>query len=915
MITTRRLPPAFAEPWLLTAPPAGAALLRWLAGWLFGGPLLLLFCACNPFALQGQLDADRTKIVCAPGVSSALCKQATESRNNTEFVLALGRCCFGPGAALFLLALTHDGLILRRRRGQGGSLRRPVLSPVQVAQSRARWRLTYHLTSSREVQLDGLLRQLSGLAFTLAGPLTVEMQGRAGKLRLYVEGDSRAADQIVGVLMAAIPYADLTLVPPSALIDLPGLAPVPQGGRRGLHFWQAQYTFIGPLDGYLEPGILANPAEARVQQSRREHRLGALARSRRIVEKETYSRDIMTWNRHDQRESRFAPVTMTDSLASILISQPVGQVRVHFYGPETDLLGYTWQGLSLTVAAPDPTTGAVLTALLGPGLALHAVNLYSANPQHEAAALAAFLYPPTAQFKTPEPPARYAYLPVSTPHTELDRVPPFVLSFPESYRGPIRRDAGRALAAGLIFGYANERQERAIGVPLTNDLYRHGFIKGGTGTGKSYLLKLLARQAVELGMSLVVLDPHGEMVTQLYNEFDDAARARTEIIDLDSRKASIRLNLLAVQRATDPDDQAAAVDQAVSVAMRFFVLQGLSSTTSPRRYEFVQSWLGVLLSDAVNREDRDFGLLEFIKALNNQTACAAVLADLEETAAAGLQATLPAFPSAEALQTARYHANQPPADWQENSQGVARTVAEIAGNPSLAALCRPPFTDPSALLDAGGILLCALSEETGGAAVSKLFELILLGLQQSVMGRGARFGRNADHYWPTLIIIDEARHVVGDKSLRGAGPMVDAMLKDFRKYKAAVLLALQNLEDISHEIYNTLALNTATKIAFRESVEAERMARMIGPDADPAWLARLNSKEYQALITLSAEGAQMLGTIRTPAQLPLMQRNLAGRPTYQASGKAAIWRRVPAVTGRIDGAGGPPLDHETQQLP
>ncbi len=901
------------EPILLReegGPGCGCAIAFTLLGGLFFVMCALLQAPIR-WIVYGLALGWKDSLNCPPGLSGWLCGISAETRyvySGQMFWIQASTIIGG----IWLVLMVRDVAIWRQRRGVGGlfdqvrDLReRFKPNPYGQMESRARWRLHYHLEDSRQLDLPTIAEQIGKLAHACdkGGGLTFEYQGVEGKLQMFIEGPRALAGDIEQIIANALPAAKLERGE-EAIPLLPGIAFGDDTRAPLLTFARAK-LLMEPISA-LHSGWPMSPAQLQQRFVKRRGPEQETAQRQKLA---GYLDDLARWQTNDRRPTRFQPAYSdgrdTDPFGAILTRTKYSILRISYYGPAFDDVGQLWQRVAISVAADDPTPLNALGAILGGGVSLELlpspyqdevvlkrINAEGARRQtaaqlKEDVAIARFLYPPDttlARFNTPEPPQRWCYLPATVGHPEIDLAPTFSLAFPDSYQMPIQQDGGGRRAAGLVLGYADgdlRENPRAVGVGLTNDLYRHMFIKGATGTGKSHLEKLLARQAAALGMSLVVLDPHGQMVRQLFNEFDPATRARTEIIDLDARSASIRLNPLAVQGTN--------VDQAVDVAMRFFKLQGLSPDAAPRRYAYCQAWLAVLLADAVNRQDPAFGLLEFVGKLNDQPACTAILANFEEAVAAGVRGNLRACPEDLQLNTARFHANEPAPDWAEHAQGIARTISEIVGSPSLSALLRPPFTNPSALLDNGGILLCALNEETGGAAVSKLFEIILLALQQSIMGRGQRFGYDEDRYWPGLILIDEARHVVGDKSLRGAGPLVASMLKDFRKFRVACCIAMQNLEDISSEVYNSITGNTAIKLAYKDIAEAPAVAKMFGPQADPIWPTRLQNKDHQALVSVPAQGDQLLGTIRVAAKMPPMVANLAGTPSYQGSGQARVW--------------------------
>jgi len=72
---------------------------------------------------------------------------------------------------------------------------------------------------------------------------------------------------------------------------------------------------------------------------------------------------------------------------------------------------------------------------------------------------------------------------------------------------------------GVSLGFARSahgREDKRVDVRLDNKTrLRHTYVVGRTGSGKTNLLKLMARQDIEEGSPIVVIDPHGDLVDYL----------------------------------------------------------------------------------------------------------------------------------------------------------------------------------------------------------------------------------------------------------------------------------------------------------------------------------------------------------------------------------------------------------------
>lgn len=71
----------------------------------------------------------------------------------------------------------------------------------------------------------------------------------------------------------------------------------------------------------------------------------------------------------------------------------------------------------------------------------------------------------------------------------------------------------------VLLGFSNA--PRTLGQPiylLETDRFAHLYVLGRTGVGKSHLLKSLARQDIETGKGVLVLDPHGDLARELQTQ-------------------------------------------------------------------------------------------------------------------------------------------------------------------------------------------------------------------------------------------------------------------------------------------------------------------------------------------------------------------------------------------------------------
>ena len=95
----------------------------------------------------------------------------------------------------------------------------------------------------------------------------------------------------------------------------------------------------------------------------------------------------------------------------------------------------------------------------------------------------------------------------------------------------------------------------------TSDRLRHTWVLGPTGVGKSTLLCNLIMQDVQAGRAVLVLDPKGDLITDVLNRIPESRADDVVLIDPSRTDFPVGLNVLDVGR--DEDAQELAVDQLV----------------------------------------------------------------------------------------------------------------------------------------------------------------------------------------------------------------------------------------------------------------------------------------------------------------------------------------------------------------
>jgi hypothetical protein len=120
---------------------------------------------------------------------------------------------------------------------------------------------------------------------------------------------------------------------------------------------------------------------------------------------------------------------------------------------------------------------------------------------------------------------------------------------------------------GLYIGDNDFRGEKR-GVYVKNeDRFRHFYVIGQTGTGKSSILTVMARQDLRNGKGIAVMDPHGDFAKDLVNFIPKSRADDLVYFDPGDLSRPMGLNML---EATSDDEKQMVVGDATNIMIKLF---------------------------------------------------------------------------------------------------------------------------------------------------------------------------------------------------------------------------------------------------------------------------------------------------------------------------------------------------------
>ncbi|GAA5109026.1 type IV secretory system conjugative DNA transfer family protein [Haloechinothrix salitolerans] len=366
-------------------------------------------------------------------------------------------------------------------------------------------------------------------------------------------------------------------------------------------------------------------------------------------------------------------------------------------------------------------------------------------------------------------------------------------------------------------GISDTAHARPVGLHVS-DARHHLHVLGATGSGKSTLLAQMILADADRGRGAVVIDPKGDLITDILTRLPLHASHRVVLFDADTRGPVPCLNPL-------EGDKHSAVDNVVSVFARVF-----ASAWGPRSDDILRAACLTL------RADTDTPTLADLSGLLTDPAKRirhiAKLAD--DPVLRGFWTSYDQLSDA-----ARAHAIAPVLNKLRAFLLRPFVVKAIAAGPST--------VDLSTVLD-GGLLLARIPKGSLGDDTSRLLgSLILARIWQATTARSATpqsQRRDAGLY------VDEAQNFL---TLPYA---VEDMLAEARGYRLSMTLAHQHLDQLGRDLSEAISANARTKIYFSVSPrDARELARHTAPHLTDHDLAHLDA--FHAAVRPVVNGAEV----------------------------------------------------------
>jgi Type IV secretion-system coupling protein DNA-binding domain len=318
---------------------------------------------------------------------------------------------------------------------------------------------------------------------------------------------------------------------------------------------------------------------------------------------------------------------------------------------------------------------------------------------------------------------------------------------------------------------------------------RHLAVFGGTGSGKSTLMRNMIAGDIAAGHGVTVVDPHGQLVEDILEHHIPRQRTNDVIyLNPKDRERAFALNMLDCRR---PVQRGLIVSNVIGIFKKLW-----ADSWGPRMEDILRNALYALIE-----QPSPVSILALPKLLTGQAYRTHILSRTQNPAVLDF-----------------FHNTYD--RWQnsfreEAISPVLNKIRAFTTDPLLRAIIGQPRSsfDFRDAIDERKIILCDLSKGAIGADNAMLLGSLIV-MQEKLAALSRADIPESDRV-PHLLFAEEAQNFIGD---------FESILAETRKYNLVLAVATQGIESLSRETAAAIFTNAANLITFRVSnTDAERL--------------------------------------------------------------------------------------------
>src|SRR6185436_8824230 len=368
-------------------------------------------------------------------------------------------------------------------------------------------------------------------------------------------------------------------------------------------------------------------------------------------------------------------------------------------------------------------------------------------------------------------------------------------------------------ARGKALPFGIKRRDRA----------RHMYVIGKTGMGKSTLLENLAIQDIRNGEGMAFIDPHGSSADRIM-EYVPEHRIKAVIyfapFDMDH---PVAFNVM----------------EDVGYDKRHLVVSGLLSAF---RKIWVDAWsarMEYILSNTLLAllEYEGATLLDVNRMLINKAFRKKVVENVKDPIVKSF------WVDEFATYTDRYTQDATPA--------IQNKVGQFTSNPLIRNIIGQPKSsfDFRRLMDEKKIIIMNLSKgRVGEVNTNLLGSMLVTKIYLAAMSRADVPAETMKNLPPFYLYVDEFQNFANES--------FSDILSEARKYKLALIIAHQYVEQMEEEVRDAVFGNVGTTVAFRVGpFDAETMEPIFAPQFEATDLVNLGFRQIYLTLMINGVGS------------------------------------------------------------
>lgn len=379
---------------------------------------------------------------------------------------------------------------------------------------------------------------------------------------------------------------------------------------------------------------------------------------------------------------------------------------------------------------------------------------------------------------------------------------------------------------GILLGHNYHRGDKVEVRMKREDRFRHFYVIGQTGTGKSSILQVMIRQDLENGDGICVVDPHGSLIESIL-PFVPKSRA-DDVIYFDPSDLERPLGLNLLEAVTEEEKELVAMD-AMNIMIKLFD----EEVFGPRIQDYFRNGCLTLMSDPEGG-----ALTDMVRLFTDETFAATKRKHIKNPVVASFWD--------------HQMANTGQREKQEMIPYFAAKFGQFTTNSMMRNIigqAKSAF-DFSDVMQKGKILLMNLSKGSVGEINSKLLGMIIVSKIQTAALRREKMSKEDRRDF--FLYIDEFQNYVTES--------IESILSEARKYRLSLNIAHQYLDQLEQSspgkkganLKGAVFGNVGTMMCYKIGAQdAEHMAKEMAPVFSDQDL--VNIDKYKAVMKLSID--------------------------------------------------------------